>query len=657
MNNNLNPSIIEKVAQLRDEIMQNYFLMQMTLSYGDDWKTELAEKVTSHCASSNRNQPGGSREAQEQPSAPPRSTYTTLYYNVIRPFGADKIQIADLDISIICALVLWDFKTDFELDSHYYHYIDRIRTDRNTRQHFANHAYVLRARADAATALVNLRKFLEYLKSAQWRHPNASAFADKYLEKIDAHDAELFNDTAPSGPDYKALSFQELRDRAAEFDHEAELEMAIRLDSGSEDNEYGSATAIELFKKAADAGIAEAKARLAHSMLKKSTATRAEIKEAFALLAEADRLDCPHAHFVYGVVAFDGLGGEEKNKAAAYKEFKKGADKGSVEAKLFALYCEATENDCGKMSLANLSRIEGLATDTDSGYALNFAGWCYNKNGRFEDAAELYQKAAKKGYTSAESNLGTLYLLGRGVEKNPEKAFQLFQSAADKGNTGAEYRLALCYEKGWGVEPCEDAAVEYYKKSADKGFTKAEYSLGCLYYERGETHMYMRSLISNEESRKSTEAEGKKYYAMAFSYLKRASDKGHLEAQFWLAECYRCGFGTKRDAAAALPLYKKVALAEGDFASSAKRELFSILCKDNNYAKAEEISIKHKWFNELTEEYLFSIRSNDKAGYNRVITWLNKAQAAGYADAAKKRAEAEMRFSGSCFPFSINFPK
>jgi hypothetical protein len=195
------------------------------------------------------------------------------------------------------------------------------------------------------------------------------------------------------------------------------------------------------------------------------------------------------------------------------------------------------------------------------------------------------------------------------------------------------------------------------KISSDKGFTKAEYSLGCLYYERGSTHMYMRSLVSDEESRKSTEAEGKKYYAMAFSYLKRASDKGHLEAQFWLAECYRCGFGTKRDAAAALPLYKKVALAEGDFASSAKRELFSILCKDNNYAKAEEISIKHKWFNELTEEYLFSIRSNDKAGYNRVITWLNKAQAAGYADAAEKMAEAEMRFSDSRFPFSINFPE
>lgn len=130
MDNRLNPSIIEKVAYLRDEIMQNYFLMQMTFSYSD-WKTEVARKVETHFQRNDANQNNSENPSQNRgnpnsrniPSPPPRSTYSNLRYNIIRPRGASNLQITDLDISILCALITWDFKSDFEIDA-YYAYTD-----------------------------------------------------------------------------------------------------------------------------------------------------------------------------------------------------------------------------------------------------------------------------------------------------------------------------------------------------------------------------------------------------------------------------------------------------------------------------------------------------------------------------------------------------
>lgn len=230
-------------------------------------------------------------------------------------------------------------------------------------------------------------------------------------------------------------------------------------------------------------------------------------------------------------------------------------------------------------------------------------------------AFEWFKRAADKGYTPAEYAVAGCYHTGRGVGENEGDAFEYYKCAADKGHVSAQYMLGCCYENGWGTNQDEDEAVRYYQKAAKKGHTNAEYSLG--YYFKGEGE--------NDE----------KYYSAAVKYLKRAADKEHREAQYFLANCYECGLGTDKNEALAVKLYETVALSENDFSGLAKQTVIRMLCNAGRYAKAESMCIKHKWFEVMTEEYLWNLHfSHDEKLHNRFTAWIKRAEEAGYADAS-----------------------
>ena len=54
---------------------------------------------------------------------------------------------------------------------------------------------------------------------------------------------------------------------------------------------------------------------------------------------------------------------------------------------------------------------------------------------------EWYRKAAKQGHASAQTNLGVMYQLGRGVEKNEQKAAEWYIKAAEQGHELAKIAL------------------------------------------------------------------------------------------------------------------------------------------------------------------------------------------------------------------------
>ncbi len=72
--------------------------------------------------------------------------------------------------------------------------------------------------------------------------------------------------------------------------------------------------------------------------------------------------------------------------------------------------------------------------------------------GDYKTAAQAFGKAARAGHMDAQSNLGLLYELGRGVERDHAKAVSWYRKAADKGQVAAQYNLALKYKKGQGVK-------------------------------------------------------------------------------------------------------------------------------------------------------------------------------------------------------------
>lgn len=90
--------------------------------------------------------------------------------------------------------------------------------------------------------------------------------------------------------------------------------------------------------------------------------------------------------------------------------------------------------------------LSGAAAEAGANYAM---------------AAEFYLDASKLGLAQAEARLARLYLSGKGVEMNADKAKKLYERAALKGALDAKFDLADIYLAGRGVDRNPVAAAAY----------------------------------------------------------------------------------------------------------------------------------------------------------------------------------------------------
>ena len=91
----------------------------------------------------------------------------------------------------------------------------------------------------------------------------------------------------------------------------------------------------------------------------------------------------------------------------------------------------------------------------------------------FSSEFELLQKDAMKGNLDAQSLLGYSYEVGRGTERDLQKAFEWYKRAAERNHPCAQYSLGFCYEMGIGVEKNLEKAYFWYEKSSDQGYVDA----------------------------------------------------------------------------------------------------------------------------------------------------------------------------------------
>lgn len=99
----------------------------------------------------------------------------------------------------------------------------------------------------------------------------------------------------------------------------------------------------------------------------------------------------------------------------------------------------------------------------------------------YSKAAQLYQKAADLGNGDAENNLGFLYVKGLGVPQDNKKAAELFAEADKNGCLDGTSNLGWMYEKGTGVDRDYNKAVHLYARAAANGVAAAKYNLGYMY--------------------------------------------------------------------------------------------------------------------------------------------------------------------------------
>jgi len=95
-------------------------------------------------------------------------------------------------------------------------------------------------------------------------------------------------------------------------------------------------------------------------------------------------------------------------------------------------------------------------------------------------AVAWYRKAAAQHYAPAESNLGFMYLQGRGVPADSKEAAKLFRQAAKTSDAAAQYNLGLLYYLGSGVKQDSGLAAKFFHAAAAAGSREAQSAIGSL---------------------------------------------------------------------------------------------------------------------------------------------------------------------------------
>ncbi len=105
----------------------------------------------------------------------------------------------------------------------------------------------------------------------------------------------------------------------------------------------------------------------------------------------------------------------------------------------------------------------------------------YEATGDLENAFNLYESGAFRGYSRAENNLGLMYEKGTLIRKSYAMAANMYEQAYRKGNPFAAYNLARLFEKGLGMPINLEQAAKLYLFSALRGHLKAQHALGLMY--------------------------------------------------------------------------------------------------------------------------------------------------------------------------------
>jgi hypothetical protein len=122
------------------------------------------------------------------------------------------------------------------------------------------------------------------------------------------------------------------------------------------------------------------------------------------------------------------------------------------------------------------------------------------KNEDFQKAYELILPLAEENNAEAQTILGTMYVSGQGVEKDPTKglswimkaatqgyaparknAFLLCLSEAQQGNTGAMYNVGYMCQNDWGGEHDTNACLNWLESAAKLGHMRSATLLSQIY--------------------------------------------------------------------------------------------------------------------------------------------------------------------------------
>jgi TPR repeat protein len=173
----------------------------------------------------------------------------------------------------------------------------------------------------------------------------------------------------------------------------------------------------------------------------------------------------PEAQFQYALMLLDGTY-VKKDVNGAYALLEAAAQAGNVLAEFnFAqLIVDREPGEAGMTKAVAYYEMAAKAGLADAQYAMSQI-CAQGVGGRKRDEAEARNwltLAAKQGYDTAELDLGSWLIEGRGGPKDAKAGFGWLRRAALGGNVAAQNRLAKLYMQGIGVDPDTIMAAAWY---------------------------------------------------------------------------------------------------------------------------------------------------------------------------------------------------
>ncbi|MGD9912638.1 MAG: tetratricopeptide repeat protein [Rhizobiaceae bacterium] len=185
----------------------------------------------------------------------------------------------------------------------------------------------------------------------------------------------------------------------------------------------------------------------------------------------------PEAQFQYALLLLDGRLVPRDDKGA-YALMEAAAEAGNLLAQFnlaqIIMKRAATEDALGKA--AGYYQRAAEAGLPDAQYALSqlYAEGFAGKPKDEAEARKWLDKAARQGFDTAQLDLGSWLVEGRGGAKDESGGFHWLKVAAERGNAAAQNRVAKLYMYGVGTPPDNLFAAAWYILARRSGLSDPE---------------------------------------------------------------------------------------------------------------------------------------------------------------------------------------
>lgn len=394
-------------------------------------------------------------------------------------------------------------------------------------------------------------------------------------------------------------------DRCVEADYVPGIESYAMVYFNGELVEENIERAHELLEKAAELGSGSAIYRIGWMYERGVLTENPDYVKALEYYEKAAELGNTDGYCRAALYLADGYAGvTDEEKAKAYYE--KAAEQGSAYAIVeLGLIEEAEKN------YQQAFELYRKAAEQEYPYGMYRVGFFLSEGilgeARPEEDVSWYLKAAEAGDSDAMYAIGRSYKNGYGVEEDPDKAFEWFTKGAEQDHASCITELGLSYEYGYGVEENPHKAIEYMSKAAAMDYAYAQYKMGDYYF-----YGYGSCLEDNKQAVEWYEkaAAGQNPQAMmrlgeyylydydklnetekAFNYYKQAAEQEFYNEGIGI--CYEMGIGVEENETEAFKYYT-LAADNGNLMSMYRTGL----CYYNGVGVKQNLQEAFRWFND-----------------------------------------------------------